>query len=300
MRSALRPVPGYEAAAPLMQLAGSLAEMRTASAGRLGSRHEIDQRKRLAYLARLVAGEIAFRQHLVDGPGIREGLRVLHDLTVPRIHLEATVCGALPPFGPLLVGKLIASLFGHPLVRSLLDRDVGSITRSLFDHSIERFLPRNGALLVTTKGLFAEHSAQYNRVTIPGARAPIRLAHVADTVGTTTSLLSDRTARLAEALLRHGASARGISREYGSGGGKRQRTIESAALSSGLHEGIVHARFHRPIYAVPFIANLPDVALLNDHPRWWIDPDEDEQSFNGRALVDWQKRWLPVATRRLR
>jgi hypothetical protein len=179
-----------------------------------------------------------------------------------------------------------------------LDRDVGSITRSLFDDSIEKFLPRHGTLLVTTKGLFAGHSAQYNRVTIVGERGPISLAHVADTVGTTTSLLSDQTARLAEAFLRHETSSRAISREYGSGGGKRQRTIESAALSVGLHEAIVHAKFHRPIYAVGFVANLPSVALLSEPPEWLIDPSEDAESFERRSLANWKARWLPVAVRR--
>jgi len=300
IRSALRPVVGYETSSPLAHLAASLPAIRSASSGRLGLREDIEQRKRLAYLGRLVAGEVAFRQHATEGQGIREGLRVLHDLTVPRIQVEATVCGALPPFGPHLVGKLIASLFGHPQVRSLLNRDVGSITRSLFDDSIERFLPRHGVLLVTTKGLFAGHSAQYNRVTVVGRHGPINLAHVADTVGTSTSLLADRTARLAEALLRHEASSRSISREYGSGGGKRQRTIESAALSVGLNEAIVHAKFHRPVYAVPFVANLPNVALLNEPPDWLIDPSEDDTSFERRSLAEWKSRWLPVALRRTR
>jgi len=294
----LRPVIGYETSAPLARLVDDLPRIRAASAGRLGLREDVDHRKRLAYLGRLVAGELAFRQHSSDGPGVREGLRALHDLTVPRIHLEATICGALPPFGPLIVGKLIASLFGHPLVRSLLDRDVGSITRSMFDDSIERFLPRHGAVLITTKGLFAGHSVQYNRVSVVGDGRSVRLAHVGDTVGTTTSLLSDQTARLAEALLRHEAISRTVSREYGSGGGKRQRTIESAALSVGLHEAIVHAKFHRPIYAIPFVKNLPNIALLNEQPKWLIDPEESTRSFEGRSLAAWKQRWLPVAARR--
>ncbi len=299
IRSALRPVEGYETIAPLAQLSASLPHVRAASAGRLGAAAEVATRKRLAYLARLVAGELAFRQRRYEGTDVREGLRALHDLTVPRIHLEATVCGALPPYGPLLVGKLVAGQLAHPLVRSLLDRDVGVITRSLFDDSIERLLPRHGAVLITTKGLFAGHSAQYNRASIVGLQTSIPLAHVADTVGTTTSLLSDRTARLAELLLRHDADCRAISREYGSGGGKRQRTIESAALSSGLPEGIVHARIRRPVYAASFVSNLPNVALLNEDPQWLIDPDETPASFERRSLAAWRDRWLPVAQRRL-
>ena len=257
----------------------------------------MEERKRLAYLARLVSGEVAMRSRTLDQGGARDAVRVLRDLTVPRIHLEITICGALEPFNQLLGGKLVAGLMAHPAVRSLADRPVGQITRSLFKERIGEMLPRHGACLLTTKGLYARHSAQYNRVQLPPGSAPLSLRKVGDTVGTTTSLISDRTAKLAEFVLeQEGNDA--VSRTYGSGGGKRQRFIETAANLSGLHEALVHARISRPVYGVSLVSNLKEVALLNLEPRWRLGPDTSSEEYEREALALWRTRWAEVAIRR--
>lgn len=298
IRHLLRPVPDVDPSASLSHLVGQMDWLRLAGVGRSGSREEIDQRKRYAYLARLVSGEVALRQRDLEGSGARDAVRVLHDLTVPRIQVEATICGALPPFGQVLGGKLMATLLGHPSIRAVVDREIGDITQRLFDPRVETLLPRHGALVVTTKGLFHGHSAQYNNVRLPGRAASLKLNHLTNTVGSTTSLLSDQVGRWAEQLLAlHGPDSP-ISREFGSGGGKRQRTIEAAALAIGLPEQIVHAQVRRPVYAATFVSNLVDVALLNEDPEWLIDPQSTGAAYDERSLSLWRERWMPVIERR--
>ena len=297
IRALLGPTPGVDATAPAHALFASIGRLRELGNGRSGTAEEIDLRKRYSYLARLVNGEIAMRRGDTDGPAARDAVRVIRDLSVPRVQVEATVCGALPPFGPALVGKLVAGLFGHPLVRDVVDRQVGFITRRMFNPQIERLLPRHGALLVTTKGLFAGHSAQYNNVKLPGLM-PIPLRRIGVTSGITTSLLSERTARYAEGLLGH-APEKAISREFGSGGGKRQRTIETAAIFSGLPQAVVHARVKRPTYAARFVRNLPDVIILGDEPDWLIDRAQTPAAYDADVLTLWRSRWLEVARRRM-
>jgi hypothetical protein len=298
MRSLLLPVGQFEPSAPLRTLEDRLPEIRDSGMGRLGTRSTIEERKRLTYLSRLVAGELAMRRKERDTPGVRDALRVLRDLSVPRMQAEVTICGALPPFGDVLVGKLVASMFAHPEVRALVKRGLGEIMLSTFDPGVADLLPAQGAVIVTTKGLYAGHSAQYNNVKVPGSSDALGLRHAGNTVGTTTSLLSDQTGRLAELVLRTRRPNGSVSREYGSGGGKRQRVIEAAAIAVGIPERMVHPRLRRPVYVIPLVSNLADVALINEAPAWLIQPEESPSDYTRRALDLWKSRWLSVAQRR--
>src|SRR5262249_26562774 len=89
-----------------------------------------------------------------------------------------------------------------------------------------------------------------------------------------------------------------VSREYGSGGAKRQRTIETAVAVLRLPSGIVHPRLRRPVYAAAFVRNLQDVALTNAIPLWAIEPSVSGADYCASALVLWRRRWLHVAQRR--
>jgi hypothetical protein len=104
--------------------------------------------------------------------------------------------------------------------------------------------------------------------------------------------------RLADALLSRAGTGRDISRLFGSGGGKRQRTIEAAATMLGLPQRVVHAAISRPVYAAPLVANLRRVAVLNEPPQWLVDPAMDAGAYEAAALAEWRRRWLPVAQRR--
>lgn len=293
-------------AAPVEDLLLTAQLILDASKGRTGDLEGISRRKRHAYLWRLLQGEAAAR----GLPGIRpekinDGLRALRDVTVPRVNTEAVVCGALPPFGPLLVGKLVAAMLGHPEVRSVTDREVGVIASSIFERAeLTRLVPKHGVVLATTKGLYAGHSAQYSGVLIPGGpeARPLRLRHISDTTGSSTSHLSTRTMRLASLLLASQDQPNGagkVSRTYGSGGAKRQRTIEAAAEALGLPKEIVYAAVSRPIYSVAFVDNLREVAVLNESPRWVLSRTSSTE-YEAQSLALWKQRWLPVANRRVR
>lgn len=284
---------------PIESLAPKIAKLRAAGRGRQGSFEEISFRKRLTYLARLASGEAGVLG-IPGGLGLSEGLRALRDLTLTRVNAEMTICGALPPFGGLLVGKLVASMAVHPEVRAFVDRPIGSITASVFDTSrLAPQLPNWGTLFVTTKGLYPKHSAQYNGVSLPGEPSDLRLAKIGETAGTTTSHLSDLTMRLGARVLDMAGVSR-VSRVYGSGGGKRQRSIEEAGRVAGIPDALLHAQAARPVYGAALVSNLERVCLLNEAPQWLV-PAYGQSSavrYEEAAARAWQERWLPVARRR--
>lgn len=284
---------------PIETLFASRSRIRAAGVGRTVA-NELAEKKRLTYLARLVSAEAACRR--MEGTSdsdFAEGLRVLRDLSIPRTTTELTICGALPPFGSLLIGKLVAMMGIHPQVRKFVDRDFGSITSSIFDTLLlQSLIPNHGVIFVTTKGLYPGHSSQYNGVTFPGSDGRgLKLKKLGDTTGQTSSHLSRLTMRLASQT----AEVTGntiISRLYGSGGAKRQRTIAVAVRALGLPIEMTHAYVSRPVYGFSLVDNLKSVLLYNDSPKWRVGPYErnsDVNSFEEMISDEWRSKWIRKA-----
>src|SRR5262249_39370876 len=158
------------------------------------SSDDLTLKKAITYVLRLAHGEHAFAA-IADGRApnasdlhLREGLRAMHNLVVPRIHMEVTICGALPPFSHVLGGKLVAGFLGHPSILEAASSGPGLILQALFDsEALAVEIPHWGLLALTTRGLYPGHSAQYNRASIPGASAPVRIQKIGETSGGTTT-----------------------------------------------------------------------------------------------------------------
>lgn len=271
--------------------------------GRSGTFKEVGAKKRLTYLARLVNAEAACRGINNEGNnGFQEGLRVLRDLSVPRVNVELVICGALPPFGSLLAGKLVASMGCHPRIRDFVDRDFGVIAKEIFDTvQLSKYLPSSGTLLVTTKGLYPGHSSQYNGVKFPvvvGEKG--KLLKIGDTIGQTTSHLAAKTMKYAS-LSSESLGASAISRVFGSGGGKRQRTISNAIRTLGLPNELAFAYISRPIYAFSLVSNLDRMILFNEDPQWRTSPyiyNDLQDIYCSNALRIWRDKWLSKSKQR--
>jgi hypothetical protein len=260
-------------------------------------------RKRISYLNRIHNGEFALSaSERWNEKDVAAAVRAIKDVTLNRVHTEVVICGALPPFGNLLGGKLVAMMMNHPLVRATLDRDIGVLLAGSFDKfKIEKWLPRFGPLLTTTKGLFPNHSSQYNRVRIPLGEGSAKLQKLGLTQGQTMSHISNRTMSFAvEINSRMGD--KGISREYGSGGAKRQRILQSAARHVGIDANALYADVTRPVYGCLFLSNSQGVVLGGESPEWKDDgmPAQTAQEYEGVALSLWREKWFGIAENRQR
>jgi hypothetical protein len=301
---AVLPVPGVEAATPALAYEKARS-LETMAAGRSGGRVLTATKKRLIYLARLCRAHEAFCRlsagESPDTSDLQAAVRVVRDLVVPRINLELTICGGLPPFSAALVGKLMVAFAADPRVLAICGSPPGEILQSVFDvGKLASLLPSAGALLLTTKGLYSRHSAQYERSTLPGALKshPVRLRKIGLTSGVTASMMSTRTARLALSLLEVTGQGEQVSGEYGSGGSKRQRRIEKAVRLLGLPGGFVHPHLQRPVYAAVLCNNLREVTWLNSTPDWCVALGSSDD-YAERAVDQWRTDWLPTIRRRL-
>lgn len=289
--------------APVTCVLKNLQRIRQQGKGRTGTTKEIHFRKRLTYMARLASAEAALLGlEGTEQEWLADGLRAIRDLTLPRIHMEISICGALPPFGPLLGGKLVAAMAAHPTIRTLVDRPFGEIVSGLFDTAaLMNLMPNSGLLMVTTKGLYPGHSAQYTGVKVPGREGTlVPMRKWGDTTGQTTSHISDRTMRIAAALTATDKT-REVSRVFGSGGAKRQRTLEQAALLLGLPGRLLHAQVSRPVYGIHLCSNIREVVLFGEPPQFNVRDYKNmtpASSYEAEALAAWRARWLPVVMRR--
>ena len=259
-------------------------------------------KKRIGYLNRIFNGELALSEiGEWNEKDVSAAVRAIKDVTLNRVHTEVVICGALPPFGNLLGGKIVAMMMNHPLVRATLDRNIGVLLASSFDESkIEKWLPRFGPLLTTTKGLFPNHSAQYNRVRIPSGKSTLKLEKLGLTQGQTMSHISDRSMNFAVEINER-MGDEGISREYGSGGAKRQRILQSAARIVGLDTDSLYAHVTRPVYGTLFVTNSQGVVLGGESPNWKdIDmPHQTAEEYETSVMVTWRDKWLSNAKSRL-
>ena len=259
-------------------------------------------RKRMNYLNRIYKGELALSdQALWNSADISAAIRAIKDVTLNRVHTEVVICGALPPFGPLLVGKLTAMMMNHPQIRESLNRDIGTLLQDTFEFKkLENWLPRFGPLLVTTKGLFPQHSSQYNRVRIPSHSGYIPLKKLGNTVGQTMSNISDLSMKYATEINSR-LGGQGISRDYGSGGSKRQRILQRAAQTIGLDPAMLYADISKPVYGHSLVANPQEVVLGGFSPKW-VDSSGNFQSdseYEAAAQSLWRKQWSSTIVKRL-
>jgi hypothetical protein len=288
----------------LEALYGDILKFERMSAGRSTGHLQIRRAKSIAYAARLAR---AHRAAIQLKAGIRPQstdlsaiARVCRDLVLPRVCLEVSICGAFPPFSEALVGKLVASFMADPRIRNLCRRPAGQILRDIFNtDKLAEEMPRSGALLLTTQGLYANHSAQYQDVFVPGRQGKfVKLEKIGLTGGATASLMSRQTDQLATKLLDQ-CERRLVSNEYGSGGSKRQRRIEAAITKIGMTRETIHPIINRPYYGIALANNLPNVVLLNEKPHPLVEIKASPSQYCRDAVEAWRREWLPRAYQRL-
>ena len=295
LRSSVLPVEGIDLHGGATLLLKKDEQYVALAGGRSQESTGFMEKKRIAYAVRLAQGERAMallRQgRQPDERWLRSGLRAIKDLTIPRVAMEVTICGAVPPFSSLLGGKLVVAFLGHPDVISACRGTAGTITSQVFQQDrLEALMPDHGLLAVTTKGLYPNHSALYNRADLAtSGPARLRLKKIGETRGATTTLISPRTSRLAQKVLDAEDRDR-VSMTYGTGGAKRHRRIEAAISSCGLPQSLVHAGIRRPVYGTVFAANVPEVIWGLDEPQW-LTFAGDSSAYSQAATHMWLDRW---------
>jgi hypothetical protein len=212
--------------------------------------------------------------------------------------LDITICGAVPPYNPILGGKLVAMLLCSPeIVRAYAKRykDTPSvIASSMAGRSVHR-QPRL-ALLCTTS-LYGERLNQYHRVQIPkgmaGAKDAIRYVYLGESVGFGSSHLCRETVAELELLISQSSQGRRVNSIFGEGVSPRLRKVRDGLDQLGLPSDIVlnHGN-RRLLYGIPLASNFRELLMgLAKTPKY-ILPQNRRKLVTECIAQFWGKRWL--------
>jgi hypothetical protein len=211
------------------------------------------------------------------------GLRKIWHYHMGFVAIELSVCGAAPPFGPLRIGKLAASLAAsrEALDEWGRDRPLGQIAQTTFKPSVRDDVPNPGPLALFTSGLYPGHSAQYNRL-VTGGRRWVKYGESSGWGGFT---ISQETL---ESLTRYNHLQDGyrhVTHAFGEGASARMREIGQALGRLNLPDIRQH-NVRRPLYALSLVDDIPG-ALFGWAPVSNATPQTVDAIF-----AEWQERWL--------
>lgn len=221
---------------------------------------------------------------------------------------DITVCGAVPPYGPLIGGKLVAMLAASPetvdAYRGRYQESVSEIASSMAGREITR---QPDLVYLGTTSLYGR-SAQYNRISVPAERlggAPgdsIRYIALGKSAAYGTSHFSAETLQeftrvldlpqrdAGDGEVREGPRPR-VNYIFGEGVSPKLRKVRDGLGRLGFSAEVLKHHRHRVVYGVPLIANYRDYLLgIDPTPRYLFAP----RGAAGTAAVAewWRERWV--------
>jgi Domain of unknown function (DUF4338) len=278
------------------------------------ARTDLYRRKRAGTLAELVESEVALSHWtgkrgvaglgaMLDDPDGRRGvetiLRRVRQRAIAENLMEIITCGAVPPYGELLGGKLVAMLLCSPSVANdfaeRYDRRTSLIASGLAGRPVRR---RAHLAVLTTSSLYSVGSSQYNRIRIPadtlGGGGDVRFRRVGTTESFGTVHFAPDTARALTELARLANDGRrSVNNLFGEGMSPKLRSLRMGFEALGLPAD-VFLRHHSPrlLYAAALAHDANDVLLgLERKPHPVLGASSQDGGVSEIADI-WRERWL--------
>jgi len=213
---------------------------------------------------------------------------------------DVSVCGAVQPYGELLVGKLVALLLTSGEVREAYARRYGRHISVISSQMAGRPVTKPADLkILTTTSLYGVGSSQYNRLVLKvtgedGGSHDIRWGAIGKSLtgGYGTFHLSAETTQALRgiALARH--EARRVNNRFGEGTSPRLRQIREGLDALGLKSDmILHHATPRIFYGCELYPGARRALLGLDAS---VAPAPSAESI----AAAWRSRWLSPRTRR--
>lgn len=207
--------------------------------------------------------------------------------------MELTTCGAVPPYGPLLGGKLASFLMLSPSVRHVYLKRYEAEPSIIASQMAGRRVAKDARLVMLgTTSLYPEHSSQYNRLKMPpgviGSHGAA-FCEIGHSKGHGASNLSTETEAYLALMAQEHRDFKNVNFVFGEGQSPKMRLIREglAALGLGAADLIRHAS-PRIIYLAPLVPNVRRVLLGLDEP----EVPADDAGADENVADFWRTRWL--------
>jgi hypothetical protein len=231
---------------------------------------------------------------------ISDLIRLAKAIRVGTSIADLTVCGAIPPYNPLLVGKLVAMLAISPetiLANRSRYRPMASIiASSMAGRPI--FRPADLVFIGTTS-LYGELPCQYSNISIPAEIAggtkgvSLKYKYIDSTVGWGTYQFSQETTRSISDYMRSNKNGQRVNYLFGEGANPKMRALREGLAALGFDEEVLlkHGQ-QKTVFGVALVSNLRDYLLGRDlRPNYLFSLRAPTRS--SRNIVSWwTTRWL--------
>ena len=220
-------------------------------------------------------------------------LRRLKQKAVASNAMELITCGAVPPYGEILGGKLVAMLMLSREVAEHFERRYSGRTSLISSALAGRPISRPARLsAVTTSSLYPVGSSQYNRINVKTDRGSVKYERIGKTESYGTVHFSSDTVEALGELARLASSKRQlVNNIFGEGASPKFRLIRDGLDAVGLDAGIF-LRHHSPrlLYVACSCSNIDEIMLgLEQEPDYLLPPGRRSTE----VLVDhWRERWF--------
>jgi len=284
------------------------------------ARTHLFRSKRALALAELLKARAVLDEHLGRPPsaeqlvsllrdevGKRAALRLLRRAKAAQVGIamaDISVCGAVPPYNPVLGGKLVAMLATSPEVVETYRTRYGEAESEIASAMAGRPIVRPATLVfLGTTSLYGVGSSQYNRVRIPAARLgglagdEIRYRELGKSRAFGTAQFRHDTVQALEELVRHSAVGQRVHCVFGEGVSPKLRKIREGLDQLGFPADKLmrHGR-RRIVYGVALASNLREYLLGFDTEPTFLFDRWGEQASS--AIADWwAERWLSMRVR---
>ncbi len=279
------------------------------------ARTHLFRSKRALSLADLLRAQLALDKHLQARPtaegvaaliedreGRRAAAKILRKAKADRMGIamaDITVCGAVPPYNPILGGKLVAMLAASPEVVEAYRRRYGDAESEIASAMAGRPIVRPAELVfLGTTSLYGVGSSQYNRVRVPADRVGgrpgevIRYLELGRSEAFGTSHYSGETVQHLVDLVHHSNGGQRVNSIFGEGVSPKLRKIRAGLDVLGLPADhlLRHGR-PRIVYGVGLVRNVREYLLGMDS-----EPDYLFSKWGADATAAfahwWRERWL--------
>lgn len=270
------------------------------------ARSPMFRKKRIKVLQELLGARLEFNKCAVlDGEAqyqylsqyaegrraLRMALRSIKKRHVAASLMEITTCGAIPPYGELLGGKLVAMLMASPqVIKDYRDRydQFKSVIASRMKGA--DFARDANLVLLGTTSLYHVGSSQYNRVHFPGVHGKVEYKLLGKTEGYGSVHFSQKTYGIIQQLLQ--AEATTQSYTFAAGVNYKLRSMSAALGLLGLQKLQKHAT-PRLVFVVPTAHNWREYLTGQaSEPHWQFNNLEDPIDETQQIIDHWKKRWF--------
>ncbi len=279
------------------------------------ARTQLFRSKRALILADLLRAQKALDKHLgahptaervaaliEDREGRRATAKILRKAKADRMGIamaDVTVCGAVPPYNPILGGKLLAMLAASPEIVEAYRSRYGDAESEIASSIAGRPIVRPAELVfLGTTSLYGVGSSQYNRVRVPADRVGGRPGEMirylklgrSETFG--TSHYSSETVQHLVDLVQRSTGGQRVNSIFGEGVSPKLRKIRNGLDELGLpsNDLLRHGR-SRIVYGVSLVRNVREYLLgMDSRPHYLFSKSGPDATAT--VAHWWRERWL--------